>query len=311
MSSHDRPYAHDEPGEGPRRSYHGSGMDPLSVAAMIFFANLAVYYLGFLPNRIHQPIVDFCVMQPDKVMEGQVWRLFTATYFHLNLVHILFNMLGLYFLGPALERVWGRRQFFLVYTLGGVAGNILFTAAGAVGWLDPATPGLGASGSVLALLGAASVLFPDAEVYVYFLMPVRIRTFALAYGVWFVYNIINRGANFGGDLCHLGGILLGYWWAESGGVSISGRHHTTTDPRSMAAKLKSLVRTPPTATANRPPEATQEHADRETIDRILGKISERGVDGLSPEEKAALAEATRRSRQKPDQPLPPGVSGSP
>lgn len=308
MSWQDRPYAHDESTGGPRRSYHGSGLEPLSVTAIIFIANAVVFYLRYVPV-VHNPLVYFCVMQPEAVMHGQVWRLFTATYFHLNLVHILFNMLGLYFLGPALERVWGRRQFFLVYTLGGVAGNIVFTAAATVGWLDPITTGLGASGSVLALLGAASVLFPDAEIYVYFLLPVRIRTFAIAYGVWFVYNIIHKGSNYGGDLCHLGGILLGYWWAESGGVSISGKHRTTSDPGSVAAKLKSLVRPGLTGAANRPFEATQEHADKETIDRILAKISESGIDSLSPEEKAALAEATRRSRRKVDESVPPSVSG--
>jgi membrane associated rhomboid family serine protease len=301
MSWQDRPYAHDESDGGPSGSYHGSGMEPLSAAAMIFIANAVVFYLRYVP-AVYRRIEDFSQMQPDAVLHGQIWRLFTATYLHLNLTHILLNMVGLYFLGPALERVWGRRQFFLVYTLGGVAGNILFTVAGTIGWIASDTYGLGASGSVLALLGAASVLFPDAEVYVYFLLPVRIRTFAIAYGVWFVYNIIHKGSNYGGDLCHLGGILLGYWWAESGGVSISGKHRTTSDPGSVAAKLKSLVRPSLTGAADRPHEATQEHADKETIDRILGKISEKGIDSLSPEEKAALAEATRRSRNSAREP---------
>ncbi|MBP7935711.1 MAG: rhomboid family intramembrane serine protease [Phycisphaerae bacterium] len=310
MSWQDRPYAHEDSAEGPRRSYHGSGMEPLSVTALIFIANAVVFYLRYVP-AIYIPVESLGQMQPEAVLHGQVWRLFTATYLHVNLTHILLNMLGLYFLGPALERVWGRRQFFLVYTLGGVAGNILFTAAGTIGWIESTTLGMGASGSILALLGAASVLFPDAEIYVYFLLPVRIRTFAIAYGAWFVYNIVHKGSNYGGDLCHLGGILLGYWWAESGGVSISGKHYTTSDPGSMAAKLKSLVRPSLTGSANRPFEASQEHADQETIDRILGKISEKGIDGLSPEEKAALGEATRRSRKRGGDSAPPSPSGSP
>jgi len=231
-------------------------------------------------------------MQAEAVLHGQVWRLFTATYMHAGFHHILFNMLALYFFGPALERVWGARQFFFVYTLGGIVGNILLTL--------PLTLGVGASGSVLTLLGAAAVLFPNAQVYVYFLFPIRIRTFVLIYGIYFVYNILQQGRNYGGDICHAGGLVVGLWWAWSGGFSLSGRHRTAVDPSSLIGRLKSRLAG---GSSGQRYEAgawqrrmRQRREDEETINRILAKVSEEGLHSLTPEEKRALKEATERRR---------------
>jgi len=296
----DRPYAHRDHDDQPRRPYYrGPVAGGISVTTAIIIANVIVFVLMFYGGpRIYNWIVNFGVMQGEAVLHGQFWRLLTATYMHAGLTHIFINMLFLYFLGPALERVWGRRQFLLVYTLAGIAGNVLLTVAGLVGFIDPLLPGLGASGSVLALLGAAAVLFPEAEVYVYFLFPVRIRTCVIFYSVWYVYNVWQKGPNYGGDLCHLAGLAVGVWWAYSGGFSLSGRHRTKADPSSAVRRLASVLGGPPKTSDQdtRDPSSPegQRHTDAETIDRILAKIHEHGVDSLTPEEKRVLAEASRR-----------------
>lgn len=242
MPQDDRPW---EAGRPP--IYRGPGVEPLSTTTIILIANLVVFYLIYMsPDRrfAHQLQV-FGIMQADAVLHGQVWRLFTATYMHGGLTHILFNMLGLYFLGPALERAWGPRQFFFVYTLGGVVGNVMIVLAGLTGLLGMHELALGASGSVLTLLGAATVLFPQAEIYVYFLFPVRIRTFTVAYTIWFLYNIYTRGANYGGDICHLGGLLVGLFWARRGGFSISGKHRTIASRDSFYKEIGRAIRRQP------------------------------------------------------------------
>jgi membrane associated rhomboid family serine protease len=181
------------------------------------------------------------VMQAEAVLHGQIWRLLTATYLHASLQHVFFNMLGLYFLGPPLEQVWGRRQFFLVYTIGGIAGNVLLTLAGLFGFINPLVVGLGASGSILTLLGAAAVLFPDARVYVYFLLPLRIRTAVVLYGVWYILNVLQRGANYGGDLCHIAGLIVGLTWAYSGGLALARRCSTQSHVSALAGALLGQV----------------------------------------------------------------------
>ena len=307
MSWQQRDYAGADDGGGysPGR-YHGSGLSGMSLPTILIIANVIVYFLTH-STSLARPLLGFGIMQADAVLHGQVWRLFTATYLHANFAHIFANMIGLYFFGPALERIWGSRQFLLVYTLGGIAGNIVLTLAGLIGFISPQVPSLGASGSVLTLLGAAAVLFPNARIFVYFLFPIRIRTFVLLYGAWFAYNILHQGRNYGGDLCHVGGLLVGLWWAHSGGISLSGRHRTRVDPASL---LRSLIgRT--ASTHHRDPgpwdqRRQQYQADTETVDRILAKVHEHGLHSLTPEEKHALEEASRRRQEEEDRLLRSG-----
>lgn len=295
MGVADRDYAREQTPGGPVRVYRGPGVEPLSVTTTIIIANVVVaFFTIFTRSQLANSLMSFGVMQAAAVLHGQVWRLFTATYLHGGFDHIFVNMLGLYFLGPALEKVWGPRQFFLVYTLGGVAGNILLTVAGAVGFINPQTLGVGASGSILTLLGAAAVLFPDSMVYVYFIFPLRIRTCVILYCIWYAWNVLQQGANYGGDLCHIAGLVFGVAWARSGGISISGRHRVAPSPTSMLrgiAPRRYVVSRPVDSSA--PPRVWtgQEVAE---IDRILAKITREGFASLTLEEKQRLADAARR-----------------
>ena len=84
--------------------------------------------------------------------EGEWWRLITAAFLHANLIHLGFNMLGLWWFGSPLEAALGRWRFLLVYLVSGLAGS-----AGAL----IATPNaitVGASGALFGMLGAALVL---------------------------------------------------------------------------------------------------------------------------------------------------------
>ncbi len=302
MSWQHRDYAGADDAGGtyrPRGYYRGPGMRTISITTIIIIANAVIFFLtNNVSGGFGNTIANFAVMQPDAVLHGQVWRLFTATYLHANLGHLLANMIGLFFFGPALERTWGSRQYFLVYTLGGILGNVVFTVAGLIGFINPQVFGVGASGSVLALLGAAAVLFPNARIYLYFLFPISIRTFVLLYGLYFVWNVFQRGSNYGGDLCHLGGLALGLWWATTGGISLSGKHRTQIDPRSLLGRLFKSGNQPRTGPGAWEARMQQRREDEQTIDRILRKVHDQGMQSLTPAEKQALTAATQRRRQE-------------
>ena len=296
MSWQQREYAPEDEYQAEVTHYRGSGMQPLSVTTLIIIANVVIYFLMPAGSNIWYRFA----LIPVNVLHGEIWRIFTATYLHANFMHIAFNMLALYFLGPALERTWGRRQFFLVYTVGGILGYILLSVAGLVWYIDPRTPGIGASGSILTLLGAAAVLFPNATVYIYFILPLRLRTCAILYGCWFVYNIITKGSNFGGDMCHIAGLFFGIIWAYKGGMSLSGRHRTTMSPSSLVKKMTSVF------SSGRPSQGPgawdarmqQRREDEEAIDRILAKVHAQGIHSLTAAEHQTLVEATRRRREE-------------
>ncbi len=70
------------------------------------------------------------------ILQGQLWRLITPIFLHANLVHIGFNMYGLYIFGPGLERAYGHTRFLALYLLAGFAGNVLsflLTSAASLG----------------------------------------------------------------------------------------------------------------------------------------------------------------------------------
>ncbi|WP_370419999.1 rhomboid family intramembrane serine protease [Streptomyces sp. QH1-20] len=89
----------------------------------------------------------------EGVAEGQWYRLLTATFLHQEPMHLAFNMLSLWFLGPPLEAALGRIRYLALYVLSGLGGSALayFVAA-------PNQPSLGASGAIFGLLGATAVL---------------------------------------------------------------------------------------------------------------------------------------------------------
>lgn len=87
------------------------------------------------------------------VADGGWWEVVTSMFTHLDIMHFGFNMLALWFLGPAVERVFGRGRFLAVYLISGLAGSAL------VVWLaTPYSQTIGASGSIFGLLGALLVL---------------------------------------------------------------------------------------------------------------------------------------------------------
>lgn len=194
------------------------GLPPLTRAVKwIMIANAVMFVICAMSGGNLSGIWQSLAMQTDLVLHGEVWRLVTFTYVHdqSSIFHLAFNMLGLYLLGVHLERQWGSKRFFIFYTLGGAAAVTLYFFVTLIGWLDPRVPLIGASGGVLAVLGACAVLFPQIRLIV-LVFPMPIRTFVILFGCFYAFNLIDRGPNAGGDACHLAGMAFGIAWAYHG-----------------------------------------------------------------------------------------------
>jgi membrane associated rhomboid family serine protease len=129
----------------------------------------------------------------EGVAEGQWYRLLTAMFLHQAPMHIAFNMLSLWWLGPPLEAALGRARFLALYLLAGLGGSALtFVVA------DPTQPSLGASGAIFGLLGATAVLMRrlnyDMRPVVALLVLNLIFTFTWANIAW---------------QAHIGGLVVG------------------------------------------------------------------------------------------------------
>ena len=119
-------------------------------------ANVGVYLITVAQGAgINQPGGDVFVdglLYGPAVAGGDWWRLITSAFLHGSLVHLLLNMLAVYWLGSAVETYLGPVRYVALYLVSGLAG-----AAGAL-LLDPAVPTVGASGAIFGILGALLIL---------------------------------------------------------------------------------------------------------------------------------------------------------
>jgi membrane associated rhomboid family serine protease len=135
----------------------------------------------------------------EGVAEGQWYRLLTSMFLHGSVMHILFNMLSLWWIGGPLEAALGRARYLTLYLVSGLAGSA-FTYL-----LAPANqPSLGASGAIFGLFGATAVLMKRLN---YDMRPVIIL---LVINLVFTFNPafnISWQAHVGGLV---GGVVIGY-----------------------------------------------------------------------------------------------------
>jgi membrane associated rhomboid family serine protease len=229
------------------------------------------------------------------------WTLITYGFAHsiTDIFHILFNMLGLYWFGKLFNEYLGSDKLVATYLLGVLAGGILylimFNTIPFFVSQSAFTGMVGASAAVFAVMVATATLLPDYTFYLLFLGSVRIKYIALFYLV--VSFIGTVGSNAGGNIAHLGGALMGFVYIKQlqAGVNWGGWITATLDwfkgLFSSKPKVKVTYRKaePTQAKANTPGKASQEE-----IDRILDKISDRGYESLSKEEKEKLFNASKK-----------------
>jgi membrane associated rhomboid family serine protease len=279
MGWEDRPYS-----SGPSGPGYGGGMRLglpaiTPVVKKLLIANFAVFVLVILTGKGAGWVFRNGCMDVGAVLHGQIWRLVTYEYLHdnSNIMHILFNMLGVFFLGPPLERHWGGRKFFIFYTVAGALGALFYMLLASAGFLA-AGPMIGASGCVLGILGACAVLFPQFTI-IFLFFPVPIRFAAVLLSAIYVLNILSRGFNAGGDAAHLAGLVFGVLWPLYGQRLWSRyrvvRQHSAWERRQRSARH-----------------------EQEEMDRILRKVHQQGINALSGREKKFLAEATKRQQDR-------------
>lgn len=282
MGIYDRDYSQEHYDQYHGRPQMRMSFPPITpMVKKLLIINVAVFFIGiiFFQHEIGQVALLekwFAVFPINLGYALQPWRLITYQFLHGNGWHIFGNMLGLYFLGPTLERSWGGKKFIKFYLGCGAAGGIFYTLLVAVGYL-PALPMVGASGAILGMLAACAILFPQFVVFIFF-FPVPIRIAAIGVTIFYLARLITRGDNAGGHAAHLAGMAAGALYVFY-------------QPLRARMKLK--------LSAGRWEKKIRSRQEIQAeLDRILEKVHTSGLGSLTSKEKTILRQATKEAQSQ-------------
>lgn len=246
------------------------------VVKWLLAANIAIFLLGVFIKPLGTVLENWFAVDPSSWRTAlQPWRILTYQFLHSRdyIWHIFFNMIALFFLGPPLERYWSSRKFLPFYLLCGAVGGLFYTLLVGVGFLAPG-PMIGASGSILGLLSACAILFPQFVIFVVF-FPVPIRVAAIAFAFMYFLLVVTRsGGNTGGEAAHLAGMAAGAVYV----LLLEGRWGRFMMKMRAGSWEKQLE---------------ESRRLQIEVDRILAKVHRSGLHSLSGREKRVLKKATR------------------
>ena len=142
------------------------------------------------------------------IHEFYLWQLVTYMFLHGGWFHIIFNMYTLWMFGSDLERLWGGKKFVTYYFLTGIGAGIVDVTLNTI--FGSLIPTIGCSGAVYGVLLAYGMLFPERIIYLWMMIPVRAKWFAVVMGgIEFVFSFGGPGSGIS-HFAHLGGMLFGY-----------------------------------------------------------------------------------------------------
>jgi len=305
MGIYDRDYYRDGPGFLGRLAEQGK------VTSWLIAITSLCFIVQFLTgSRAGSPVTDALVLDVNKVLRGEVWRLLTYAFLHSpdNILHILFNMLLLFWFGRQVEDVLGSREYLWFYLVSASLGGVAFTAACLLhlhGFPYPQC--LGASGAVTAVLVLAAIFNPRQVIYVMLLIPVPIWAFVVLNVVIDAFNLISAPGHGVATSAHLGGAAFGYLYHRLGWRLSGWTRWFTGWKRSRSRARLRLYRedeeTPTPLPSPRPaPTAPSRLLDDEHLeaqmDAILEKIQRVGMEGLTENERQILVRASEAIKRR-------------
>lgn len=185
----------------------------INVVVWVCFQLLLEGYGGVPFNR-------YFALYPGKLIyEFFVWQPFSYMFLHaLQVSHILFNMMMLWFIGVELEQRWGWKFFLSYYMICGAGAGILYSFIMAIyssitgGQTGLVVPVVGASGAIFGMLLAYGILFGERTMYFMAIFPMKAKIFVTILGAIEVVSMLTAGVTGGevANLAHLGGLLTGY-----------------------------------------------------------------------------------------------------
>jgi len=247
---------------------------------VLIIINLAMYFLQTIFVRID--LIPIFGLSTSTVWP-LVWQPVTYMFMHGGFWHVAINMFVLWMFGGELESIWGRNDFLKYYFVTGVGAGliwVIFNIGGSGAIL------IGASGAVYGILMAYGLIFPNRTVYLYFLVPIKVKWFVIFIGAMAFFSSMGAGSSIS-HLTHLSGMLIGY-------IYLRFSDHWRNISFNFRKKYVEL------RTTQKQKSKEQNAKLQQEVDMLLDKANICGWESLSEDEQAKLQSSSwKLSNKKP------------
>lgn len=271
-----------------------------SIITRLIYINIAIFLVFrilnvafFLSGKEFGLLQWFELPADINLVLRQPWSLVSYMFLHFDFLHILFNLLVLYWFGRIFLDYYNQNQLLGLYLLGGLAGGVVYIADFNI---FPVFAGimtysrlLGASASIIAILIATAIRDPNREIRLFLIGSVRLKYIAVFFIVSYIIGISTNNA--GGNFAHLGGAVMGWIFAvsEKKERDITAFIGRVEKWLALIFRRKGKVRIVHKQIPHDDYEYNrQKAADHEELNRILDKIGNDGYESLTKAEREIL-----------------------
>ena len=237
---------------------------------ILLFANIGVFFLQSTTDWITGAMIFI-----PRLILIRPWTIITYMFLHAGVMHLAFNMLGLFFFGPRVEERLGSRSFLNLYVISGISGALLSLIMG------PSAAVLGASAAVFGVMLAFAWFWPDAPIHIWGVLPIKARTLVIITTVLALWSGLGGVRSNVAHFAHLGGYagaFLYLKWLDRKRGEFRKRATAPTPVRELKFTKRPDV------------DLQKVHeVNRDEVNRILDKISAHGMSSLTAQERLFLS----------------------
>ena len=263
---------------------------------VLIVVNLIIFVVMQIETAYNVPALiktyEYGALSNEGLAHGYVWQFITFQFMHAGRWHFAGNMLGLFFLGRIVENSIGPKRFILLYLSCGIIGGVFQTVLGLIFPNVFGIPVVGASAGVFGLLAALATLEPEAEMLVFFILPVKTKYLAWISAVVALFYVIVPAEPGMAHAAHLGGLAMGWFFVRK---ILYGDWTRLTGMLRRPEKQEKPLRRPRTESLE--PKDDTDFLQSQ-VDLILDKISAHGIGSLTTREREIL-ESARKKMTKP------------
>jgi membrane associated rhomboid family serine protease len=289
----------------------GNTITRLIIVNVVIFLVLMLFKIvtnvgaGFSDSGLFDIVTGYMYLSHDPLWTVKhPWTIITHMFTHVGILHLVFNMLVLYWFGRIAGDLLGDHRMLPLYIYSGLMGGLVYMLTAPLIY-DGASTLNGASGAIMGIVAAAGLTAPDYQMRLLFFGDVRLKYIVLAL---IAISFIGIGSleNAGGNMAHLGGAAFGFFYVHM----LRQGHDLTTGFRRLISFLQRRKQTPykpvkrkvtlevrhkaGVQRAETQARTSSSMGDQERLDYILEKIKRSGMHSLSEEEKKFLNDASQK-----------------